>query len=277
MRAAAMPGDRALVRRRLMPGYLLSEADLAQRARLDSIAAPADVCTKRILHECGVREGWHCAEIGAGSGTIAAWLCSQVGATGSVVGTDINTRWLESLSFANLDVKNHDIAATPLDGHYDLVHARNVLCHVGDREQAFAHLVQAVRPGGWLVVEDIDFIGAGTCYPVVEAFERFNAATTTLMERAGADPYFGRKLPSWVDQAGLDKVGWDVRHVPTDDEAVQRNVEAIAPAAIAADLVTQEDVETLAAQPLPLLRYGPRFVAAWGMKPSTHKASAASA
>jgi SAM-dependent methyltransferase len=39
---------------------------------------------------------------------------------------------------------------------FDLVHARLVLVHVPDRAAALATMVAALRPGGWLLVEDAD-------------------------------------------------------------------------------------------------------------------------
>jgi trans-aconitate methyltransferase len=39
---------------------------------------------------------------------------------------------------------------------FDLVHARLVLVHVPDRARALATMVAALRPGGWLLVEDAD-------------------------------------------------------------------------------------------------------------------------
>jgi 2-polyprenyl-3-methyl-5-hydroxy-6-metoxy-1,4-benzoquinol methylase len=39
-------------------------------------------------------------------------------------------------------------------GRYDLIHARLVLSHLPQRRDVLARLVQALRPGGWLVVED---------------------------------------------------------------------------------------------------------------------------
>jgi SAM-dependent methyltransferase len=247
---------------------VLSDVDRDQRARLDAIAAPADAGTFAILQQLGVGSGWSCAEIGAGSGTVAAWLCERVGPTGTVVGTDINTRWLETLDYANLRVQAHDIAESPLDGEYDIVHTRNVLCHVSERERAFAHLIAAVRAGGWLLVEDVDFFGAGACYPPSDAFERMTDAIVALMQRAGADPFFGRKLPYWVADAGFVSTGWNVRDVSAaDDEKWRLNLDAFAPAALAAGLVTAADVDVLTRGQLPLVRYGPRFVAAWGSKP----------
>ena len=251
-----------------MADYVLSDVDRDQRARLDAIAAPADSGTFAILQQLGVGSGWRCAEIGAGSGTVAAWLCERVGPTGTVVGTDINTRWLETLDYANLRVQTHDIAESLLDGEYDIVHTRNVLCHVPERERALAHLVAAVRAGGWLLVEDVDFFGAGACYPASDAFERMTDAIVALMQRAGADPFLGRKLPSWVADAGFLSTGWNLRDVSAaDDEKWRLNLDAFAPAARAAGLVTAADVDALTQGQLPLVRYGPRFVAAWGSKP----------
>ena len=41
-------------------------------------------------------------------------------------------------------------------GTFDLVHARLVLVHVPDRAPALATMAAALRPGGWLLVEDAD-------------------------------------------------------------------------------------------------------------------------
>jgi SAM-dependent methyltransferase len=57
----------------------------------------------------------------------------------------------------NLEVRRHDVATDPLpENAFDLVHARVVLQHVPPRDQAQARLAAALKPGGWLVVEDFD-------------------------------------------------------------------------------------------------------------------------
>jgi hypothetical protein len=62
--------------------------------------------------------------------------------------------------------------------------------------------------------------------------------------------------------------GWNLRDVSAaDDEKWRLNLDAFAPAALAAGLVTAADVDALTQGQLPLVRYGPRFVAAWGSKP----------
>ena len=54
-------------------------------------------------------------------------------------------------------MRRHDVAReAPPGDPFDLVHARLVLVHLPDRERALAAMVGALRPGGWLLVEDAD-------------------------------------------------------------------------------------------------------------------------
>src|SRR6202012_624857 len=57
-----------------------------------------------------------------------------------------------------MELRRHDGAADPPPepGTFDLVHARLVLVHVPDRARALATMAAALRPGGWLLVEDAD-------------------------------------------------------------------------------------------------------------------------
>ena len=56
-------------------------------------------------------------------------------------------------------VRQHDIAVDRLPAeHFDLAHARAVLQHVPAREQALANMVAATKPGGWVVIEDVDWL-----------------------------------------------------------------------------------------------------------------------
>ena len=48
------------------------------------------------LHRLGLGPGWRCLEVGAGSGSVARWLAAKVGPEGSVLATDIDTRWVDT-------------------------------------------------------------------------------------------------------------------------------------------------------------------------------------
>ena len=71
--------------------YVFDAAWKQERERLGHLEAVWDPGTIRQLETVGVGEGWQCAEIGAGTGSIAEWLSHRVGATGHVVATDIET------------------------------------------------------------------------------------------------------------------------------------------------------------------------------------------
>ena len=103
------------------------------------------------------RDGWKCLEIGGGLGTITRWLSDRVGAHGYVLTTDIDTRFLATIGRANVEVRRHDILTDPLpDATFDLAYARLVLEHLSDPDLALDRMVMALKPGGWLMVEDFE-------------------------------------------------------------------------------------------------------------------------
>jgi hypothetical protein len=64
---------------------------------------------------------------------VAEWLVDRVGLSGHVVATDVDTRWLELLARANVEIRHHHISREPhKPDAYDLVHARAVLAHLSD-------------------------------------------------------------------------------------------------------------------------------------------------
>ncbi|HZM84459.1 MAG TPA: class I SAM-dependent methyltransferase [Candidatus Limnocylindrales bacterium] len=44
----------------------------------------------------------------------------------------------------------------PAIAAFDVIHARAVLTHLPERDEVLARLVAALRPGGWLLIEDVD-------------------------------------------------------------------------------------------------------------------------
>ena len=78
--------------------YVLADADeQTERERLGHLEAWLDPVTVRHLEVTGVGEGWRSLEVGAGGGSIARWLGERVGASGSVLATDIDIRYLAGL------------------------------------------------------------------------------------------------------------------------------------------------------------------------------------
>lgn len=127
------------------------------KKRLSGLENSLDTATITYLSKIGVSEGWTCLEVGAGGGSITEWLCQCVGPTGHVVATDIGTHLLEVLDYENLEVRQHNIVTDDLEVEkFDLVHIRYVLGHLPERELVLEKLTKALKPNGWILVEDGD-------------------------------------------------------------------------------------------------------------------------
>lgn len=195
--------------------YIFGNSDPREGERLAGIQAAWDTGTFRHLSDLGVGEGWCCLEVGAGAGSVARWLCERVGQKGSVLATDIDTTLVADLDLPNLEVRRHDICTDPLPrGEFDLIHTRLVLIHLPQREQVLRRLVEALAPGGWLLVEDLSLAGAGTATRRGSvAFHSLLRALTAMMSAHGADLKFARRLPVLLNRLGLAEVGAEGRVV----------------------------------------------------------------
>src|SRR3954452_7830916 len=189
-------------------GYALDQAWYAERDRLDSLTSLYDARTLELCERLGVSEGWECLDAGAGTGSLALGLLERVTAAGSVTALDADARFLRPLAADGLVVLEADLteAALPVD-RYDLVHARLVLEHLPRRDEVLAALAAAVRPGGWLLIEDFDWSTAMVVDPPNERHERVAGACLTLFSAHAYDPYYGRRLPRRLAAAGLGDVG----------------------------------------------------------------------
>ena len=190
-----------------MSAYVFDHAWDAERVRLASLEVGLDPGTIRHLENLGVGPGWRCWEIGAGKGSIAGWLCERVGNGGQVLATDLETTFLEELPYANVVVRRHDIVADDLpEGQFDLVHARWVLHWLPTRKQVLARMIAALRPHGWLLVEEPDFapLFHGCASEIVGKV--VTAGVRATEAACGSQSEYGRHLFADVCAQGLADV-----------------------------------------------------------------------
>ncbi len=190
-------------------GYAFGNSFAGQRDRLRTLEAVLDGGTFRRLAECGVGPGWRCLEVGAGARSVANWLADRVGLDGSVLATDLDTTLLDDFVRPSLAVRLHNVMTDPLpEASFNLVHARLLLAWLPDPAVGLRRLVAALKPGGWLVVEDLDFAStvpdpdmelesAALVARVLDAY------TAVLAQRSGFDPAFGRRLRGLLEDAAL--------------------------------------------------------------------------
>jgi SAM-dependent methyltransferase len=188
--------------------------DAFERERLAVLTRIADPITTRRLTDLGVGPGWRCLDVGAGDGSVARWLARRVGSKGHVVATDLNPRFLAGHALANLEVRRHNLLEDELEpAHYDLVHCRAVLQHLPDPVRGLRRLFDALRPGGWLCVEELDGGSLGAAdpsHPRAVAFDRTTRVVCAAMQAKGPiDLAFGRRLAALVEGLGVLDLGHD--------------------------------------------------------------------
>lgn len=186
-------------------GYLLDNTWDKARHRVGLIEQMHDAGTTDGLRAAGIAPGWRCLEVGAGAGSIARWMCDAVGPAGSVTAVDIEPTLLRDQPRPNLEIVQADVTADPLPGEgYDLVHARALLMHVPDREDLIASMIQRLRPGGAILLEEADFYPVATseCAAFVEVFR----AAVTVAAGRGGDWCWARHLPARLAAAGAIEV-----------------------------------------------------------------------
>jgi SAM-dependent methyltransferase len=225
--------------------------------RLRLLEARYDSGTFRRLCMFGPLAGARCLEVGAGAGSVARWLAGQAGPSGQVVATDTDPRFLADAEKAGVEVRRHDILADPLEpGCYDLAHCRALLFHLADPRQAVRNIVAAIRPGGWLLIEDADYVSLVAADPAHPRAARFDQITRTLSALFAAsgtlDPYLGRRLPSLITAAGLAETGSEAiacyrQGGSGEAELLRRSLERMGPMALSSGVASQREFDEVAA------------------------------
>ena len=191
-----------------MTDYMLDKEFEDAESRLTIQEGLQDAATIDYLNKIGVIKGWHCLEIGAGRESIAAWLCREVGSKGKVTAIDIDARFLKTYSLDNLEIIEDDIRRyNPEAEKYNLIHARDVLVHIENREILLQKMIKWLRYGGWILLEEPDVItdAADSSSPVdmQELYQKVTESIYRFLQGKGLDPYFGRKIFGILKSSGF--------------------------------------------------------------------------
>ena len=269
-----------------MKPYIFDNAAETETAeRFASLDALYNFRTFRFLETAGIGPGWHCLEVGGGSGAVAAWMADRVGPSGYVLVTDIDPRFIERSAgqrHANVELRRHNVGVDPLPGEaFDLIHARLVLSHVPQRHQAFARLVAALKPRGWLVIEEFDGRLIERAIPITDAVEavRFNnmaRVLARLMEERGFEVEWARGLYTRLKAAGLTEVGME-GHIAVREggnpaaRLDAANFAQVRKEAVDKGLITDAEIDEVLARldAKDFAVFSPVMFTAWGRRPGS--------
>lgn len=174
-----------------------------------------------------LRPGMSLLDIGAGPGTITADLAALV-QPGRTTALEANEAALDitRATFAKLDIEVDfvvgDVHRLDLpDDSYDVVHAHQVLQHVGDPVQALKEMRRVCKPGGIVAARDSDY-HAFTWFPELPELDEWMDLYQRMARANGGEPDAGRRLLSWALAAGFEKVeatasNWTFANEPDRD------------------------------------------------------------
>lgn len=228
------------------PGYVLDQGFPSERERLDAMARTWDPGTVRLIGDLGIGRGQRCLEAGAGTGSVARALADLVGTEGHVLAVDRDTRFLDDLP-AQVEIRCADVMTDDLPpSRFDLVHARLLVAHLHPHRHALERLAAAVAPGGWLVVEEVDWTYADRVEPEEPVHTAMVQALGHVMD--GFDATYGRRLLGDVLTLGLTGTsarfrGGQSRHA-TSWLPWQLLVEQFQQRIVRTGLLSQRDVDT---------------------------------
>lgn len=264
--------------------HYLIRGGIEGRERLRVLGRVMRANTLPLLQRAGVAAGLRCLDVGCGGGDVTFDLASLVGLTGHAVGLDLDATKIElaradaqQVAVSNVEFRVADLTEGLGEEEYDVVYARFVLTHLRDPESAVGAMRNALRPGGRLVLEDIDFRGS-FCEPESPAFERYEQIYEESARANGGDPWIAPRIPAMLLRAGFERVQPHVVQV-ADLEGESKampalTLENIKGTALRHGVASAEEIDTLVDELYALARdpatyvANPRMVQVVGEKPA---------
>ena len=157
-----------------------------------------------------IRAGAELLSVGCGPGVILREACAldrSIRATGLDISEERvqeakqRNRENAQANFVRGDAQAMDFASNS----FDLVYSRMLLEYLKNKEQAIGEMVRVCRPGGTLLLQDLD----GQLlwhYPEDAVMQQNSEKVVAALAATGFDPFVGRKLFSFAQKAGLQHI-----------------------------------------------------------------------
>ena len=208
-----------------------------------------------------LQRGQSILDIGCGPGTITVDLAATV-APGRTIGVDQAKSVVDAArAFASeqnspAEFATGDAYALDFDDNtFDVVHAHQVLQHLGDPTAALKEWARVTKPGGIVAARDADY-QAMFWYPLDPLMDDWLSLYRDVARANNAEPDAGRRLPTWGSDAGFTQITttaavWcystpDEREWWADLWADQITISALNTQLITSGLATHEKLQEIA-------------------------------
>lgn len=253
------------------------------RTRLAVIARVLAPSTRELLDRFEPLAGKTLIDAGCGGGDVAFELAARAGPGGLVIGIDIDEPKLEMAreeavrqGLTNARFSRADILGPWPADSAQLVNLRFVLTHVPNPRELLRRASDALRPGGTIVVQDIDY-GGQFCDPPSPAVDQYCDVYVRTARHHGGNPFIGRSLASLLRETGFE--GIDGRLVQPYGRAgdikqvAPLTLSAISETALASGIASADTLQQLTRELQAFVDRTdttisfPRIFQAWGRKP----------
>jgi len=184
--------------------------DQREYERLQKIEELFDPRTQTLLKRIGLRQDMSFLELGPGAGGLLGWVVEAVGSTGKITAIDRDTRYIDKLKHPNLQIINSDLTEIKLgDEQYDFIHGRYILMHIQDFQDVLQKIMAALKPGGWILLEEADFKVAHIETSSADrkrAFTATSQAINRLFSSKNIDHAFGKHLREIIVGCGFANI-----------------------------------------------------------------------
>jgi SAM-dependent methyltransferase len=237
--------------------YYVLNTGLSGALRLRLLHEVYGAGTESLLLHIGLRPGMHVADVGCGPGIVTLFMAGHIGNTGSAVGIDSSPEQLrvareeaakhgfDNIRFIEANVYSLGLKADS----FDLVYARSLLSHLQHPVKALKEMAAIVRPGGFLVCEDIDM---ETIYsdPPSNEYEKMVEILNALGKDRRADYSVGSHMIGMFEKLGFSEVHSKSYQPKFSSGETKRYWEytlyELIPALERAGIATQEELNDLA-------------------------------
>jgi 2-polyprenyl-3-methyl-5-hydroxy-6-metoxy-1,4-benzoquinol methylase len=196
--------------------HYIIEGGAEGKKRLNVLANVLSPYTKALIESDGPIEGKRFLDVGCGGGHLSLMVAKMVGDGGHVTGVDFDGDIIRLAQDDAVDAGINNVTFRTLNAYdidyedeFDIVYSRFLLSHLTEPMRLLKKMKEALKPGGRLIVEDIDFSGH-FCFPASKDFELYQDYFVKAAKHNGQNAHIGLSLFSLLEELGLRDVQYDV-------------------------------------------------------------------